>query len=392
MAVIGAGPAGSAAALLLARAGLATVMLDSTNGETERIGESLPPVANRLLCDLGIWDAFCRQEHFPAQGTESVWADGERRTNDFFLSPHGSGWNLDRNRFDAMLIEKSAKAGTAVLHGARITSRSKGKKDRWSLSFTYRGEACSVDVRYLVDATGKTGTPALSHLSKRFVMDKLIAAAKVFRCDDMSRYTLVEAVDQGWFYSGCLPRGRMVVMYFTDADIYAHGNRCVSDYWCAQLAKAKHTRSRLLSGSVASRLKIVSAATSRKTEVQGEGWIAVGDAAHSFDPLSSLGIYKALDSSTRACGTILEVLTRRNSNSAYQSWSDETFRHYLRHRTDFYGMNRRFSDFTFWKRRREIAAFEGTSSLHGKSQCAGARLVPQSARGKTPDQRSLAQT
>jgi flavin-dependent dehydrogenase len=356
VAVVGGGPAGSAAALLLARAGVATVLLDASHGKTQHVGETLPPVANKILLELGLWDAFCKQEHLPAEGVVSVWADKEPRINDFFLSQNGTGWNLDRNRFDAMLLNESAKAGAAVMRGARITSCRKDEKQLWNLSFVHDRSTSSITSRYLMDATGRNGAPALSHLSRRFALDRLVAAARFFECDDTSRYTLVEAVDEGWFYSASLPRGRMVVMYFTDADIYAHGLRCTSDYWSAQLGKATQTSSRVGLSSRRSDLMIVSAATSRRGEVQGQGWIAAGDAAHSFDPLSSLGIYKALDSAIRASETILEGLRRQGSSRGYQSWSEDTFRHYLRHRASFYGRNRRFSESTFWKRRQEIAS------------------------------------
>jgi flavin-dependent dehydrogenase len=356
VAVVGGGPAGSVAALVLARAGVSTVLLDAGNGKTQHVGETLPPVANKILLELGLWDAFCKQGHLPAEGVVSAWADEEPRVNDFFLSQNGTGWNLDRNLFDAMLLDESAKAGAAVMRGGRITSCSKDQKHQWKLSIVHDRSTGLITARYLLDATGRNGATALSHLPRRVVLDRLVAAARFFECDDTSRYTLVEAVDEGWFYSASLPSGRMVVMYFTDADIYAHRFRSTPDYWSAQLGKATQSSSRARLNSGCSELMIISAATSRKVEVQGQDWIVAGDACHSFDPLSSLGIYKALDSAIRASEAILEGLRRQGSSRGYQSWSDDTFRHYLRHRTSFYGRNRRFSESTFWKRRQEIAS------------------------------------
>jgi flavin-dependent dehydrogenase len=356
VAVVGGGPAGSAAALMLARAGVSTVLLDASDAKTQHFGETLPPVANKMLLQLGLWGAFCKQEHLPAEGVVSVWADGEPRINDFFLSQNGTGWNLDRKRFDAMLLNESVKAGAGVVRGARMTSCRKVEKQLWNLSFVHDRTSGSMTARYLLDATGRNGAPALSHLSRRVVLDRLIAAARFFECADTCRYTLVEAVEEGWFYSASLPRECLVVMYFTDADIYAHGLRSTYDYWSAQLGKAIQTSSRVGRSSRPTNLMIASAATSRKREVQGQDWIAVGDAAHSFDPLSSLGIYKALDSAMRACETILEGLRRQEWSRRYQAWSEDTFRHYLRHRASFYGRNRRFSESTFWKRRQDFAS------------------------------------
>src|SRR6266511_1550652 len=54
--VIGGGPAGSAAALKLARAGRAVALAERSRYEQARIGETLPPVAQPTLAGLGLWD------------------------------------------------------------------------------------------------------------------------------------------------------------------------------------------------------------------------------------------------------------------------------------------------------------------------------------------------
>jgi flavin-dependent dehydrogenase len=95
---------------------------------------------------------------------------------------------------------------------------------------------------------------------------------------------------------------------------------------------------------------IVSAATSRRELVAGDGWISVGDAAQSLDPLSSLGLFKALDSARRACECILGELNGR-ATEPYQQWSDAIFSYYLKNRSRFYQSERRWPGSVFWQRR-----------------------------------------
>jgi flavin-dependent dehydrogenase len=85
-------------------------------------------------------------------------------------------------------------------------------------------------------------------------------------------------------------------------------------------------------------------------EAAGPDWISVGDATCSFDPMSSLGIYKAIDSATRACDSIVDALRGRANLNGYQSWSHEVFEAYLGTRRKLYGRERRWSS-TFWRRR-----------------------------------------
>ena len=86
--------------------------------------------------------------------------------------------------------------------------------------------------------------------------------------------------------------------------------------------------------------------------VTGPGWIAVGDAAMSWDPLSSLGIYKALDSGLRALESVAGALRQNTSCAKYTDWSDNVFRHYMVLRNKTYKEQRRWPGSQFWKRRK----------------------------------------
>src|SRR5438093_3141498 len=56
--IVGGGPAGSAAALALARAGRSVAVLERSRYEQARIGETLPPRARVPLAQLGVWERF----------------------------------------------------------------------------------------------------------------------------------------------------------------------------------------------------------------------------------------------------------------------------------------------------------------------------------------------
>jgi len=352
VAVVGGGPAGASIAILLARAGVSTAVFNRSDGNDQRIGETLPPVANKLLQDLGVWSSFWNQKHLAAEGVVSAWNDTQLPVNDFFRSPQGTGWSLDRNRFDAMLLEESERVGAIVYRGASIVSCSTCYTQGWQLESCRNGSTFGVLARYLVDASGKTGSGALAFLSRRIVMDRLIGIARFFKCNDRSRYTLVEAAEEGWFYSAGLPNRRFVTVYFTDADIYAHGRKADPHYWKTQVDKAVHTSNRLRQVSASCCERIVSAATSRRARVSGRGWI-VGDAALNFDPLSSLGIYKALDSTTQACNSILRTLRGDRRDLSYSNWSDAVFTLYMNERLNSYRAQQRWVGATFWERRRQ---------------------------------------
>jgi flavin-dependent dehydrogenase len=349
--VAGSGPAGAVTALLLSRSGFDTLLLDAMAGTEPRIGETLTPRTNDILQSLGLLDSVHLQGHLPAEGVLSIWGSDKPCVYDFFSSSHGLGWHLDRTRFDNMIVEQCRIAGACILRPARIRSCERVKKQEWQLSLTHEQTNYEIIARYLVDATGKSGFLARGSLPQRITMDRLIGIAGFFPTVGSSGYTLVEAVDDGWFYSAALPAGRSVMVYFTDADLFA--SRCKEDshYRNRQLDKAPHTRERLRQLDPAERPIIRSAATSLRMATMGEDWIAVGDAAQSFDPLCSLGIFQALDSATRAQETIVGALEGRCIGSGYQRWTDHIFTGYQRNYSLFYGNEVRWPHSAFWRRR-----------------------------------------
>jgi hypothetical protein len=126
--------------------------------------------------------------------------------------------------------------------------------------------------------------------------------------DDDDRYTRIEAAPHGWWYSNRLPSTegneiRRLVVLHTDKDLPA-----------ARMAACRQGFDRLLDDSthIAPLLKArgyhpcgtirgAPANSQRLRDFCGDAWMAVGDAAQAYDPLSSHGIYKALRTASHAC-------------------------------------------------------------------------------------------
>lgn len=351
VAVVGGGPAGAVIALLLARAGHTVVIVDRSTGNRPPMGETLPPVANALLNSLGLADLFSKQRHLPVEGIVSIWGGYAPYVSDFFVSARGFGWNLNRALFDAMLLDEAEKAGAQIYRNTSLVSCQRLGKGEWNLRIRNKERSTWVLAKYLVDASGRTGANAISFLSRRVFADRLIAVARFYACETRSLYPLIEATDEGWFYSLDTADGYLVI-YFSDADIHSLGCKANGDYWKSQIQKAKHTKERLGGAAPLGGSRIITAATSKRIYVTGSGWISIGDAAMSFDPLSSLGIYKAIDSGIQAYQSVVGVLRQNATCKGYADWSNQNFNTYMIQRAEIYKKESRWKESEFWKRRR----------------------------------------
>jgi flavin-dependent dehydrogenase len=141
----------------------------------------------------------------------------------------------------------------------------------------------------------------------------------------------------------------------TDADLLPQRQSQLHAHWLRQLHGTVHTRLRTTGLTVERPVRPLQrmAAASEVLECSaGTRWLATGDAALAFDPLSSQGIYTALQSGLLAAQTIGAVL--QGQNSAVLDWSlknRERFARHLRTRQAYYSLERRWPDSDFWRRR-----------------------------------------
>src|SRR5690242_1216563 len=81
--VIGAGPAGCGVARLLAAWSHSVLLIDRTGGQSRRLGESVPPSAQKVLAALGVLQAVEDAGFMPWRGNTVWWADDSPRVETF---------------------------------------------------------------------------------------------------------------------------------------------------------------------------------------------------------------------------------------------------------------------------------------------------------------------
>ena len=283
--VAGAGPAGSTTARILARRGLRIALVDRLDRSTRRL-EVVSPSLRPLLHGLGLLDllddpGIAR----PCLGIQRRWGGATVQVEDFIAHPGGGGHVVDRARFDAALRERAEAAG-ATLIPLRVAgvSASQGKVDV-SLS-----DGSVIAAERLVDGTGRPACIARRMGAHRICIDRRTAALEEQLPDP-------SADAPGW----------LQVVGETDHWRYTvRGPGSLSETWSISAAHRG-------GGS-----RVEDASSARLNHAAGENWIAIGDAAAAFDPVTSQGLANALSTAAVAAGMILSG----DDSGAYQMYSD----------------------------------------------------------------------
>jgi flavin-dependent dehydrogenase len=245
-----------------------------------------------------------------------------------------------------MLASTAANAGAALFLPARVGSCNKGADGQWVLEVAQDGAILNLSGRMLVDATGRKAMLASRLGGKGDVADRLIGAVSFCENSEIAQWTLVEAVEDGWWYSVPLPGAGMVFAYMTDSDLW------MDRKWDELLRSAPLTFERAGCRQIPPPSQIVSAASVVRRPVTGLDWMAIGDAALAFDPLSGQGVFKSIETGTR-CGSAIAAYFdgELNALAEYEVWVEESYRSYLSMRAQYYSSVGRWLESRFWKRR-----------------------------------------
>lgn len=349
VAIVGGGPAGLSTALWLRRAGHRVVVLERSTYDDVRLGEHLAPEAVAALDRLDARGVLDPPRARPTPGTCSAWGGPDLAFRSDIESPWGCGRTVLRPAFDAALAELAVERGVALRRGQAVHAVARDGAG-FRVTLPSGALACAV----LVDATGRRGRLARQLGARPCRHDALVGLAG--RCPPHDPAAVrnaavwVEAAEDGWWYSAVLPDASLMLVWLTDADALA--GRTPAQVWHAALVGAPHTQERLRGHALPSRIHVRSARSAHLRPASGPGWLAVGDAAASWDPLSSSGLARALAGGEHAAA-IIDAHARGHADALaeHDHAVERELARYLTTRTRYYRLETRWPHAPFWARR-----------------------------------------
>jgi geranylgeranyl reductase family protein len=295
--VVGAGPAGCAAAITLARAGRDVVMIDKARFPRDKCcGDGLTTAALRWLQHLGLEPAAVASWH----DVDAAWVRSPSGREVEFPLPRGQGMFAAvsaRVDLDAALLEQARAAGVTVREGTAVTSVGEPAPDHVRVGVEH-GDDCRAS--YVIAADGMwspvrrlIGLGAEGYLGEWHAARSYVGGVAGDAADRLWVWFEADLLP-GYAWSFPLGDGRVNIGFGVWRDGRRHG-RDLKRVWDT-LARRDHIARSLGPHAVAEGpMKAWPIPTRVTTAPLGQGRaLLVGDAAGAADPLTGEGIGQAL--------------------------------------------------------------------------------------------------
>ncbi|MGA7992003.1 MAG: NAD(P)/FAD-dependent oxidoreductase [Thermoanaerobaculia bacterium] len=348
--VLGAGPAGCAAASALARRGRSVLLLDRDPRPRFKIGESLLPWNRPIFEELGLLpriEAAGFQKKYGACFTNE--RTGGVRQVDFrkaWDDSRPSAWQVKRTDFDGLLAAHAAESGAEVRRG--VTAQEVTFEDGRATGVRVLGPAGPEEIpaKVVVDATGQAALLA-TRLGIRRQDTKLRKAALyahytgVWRAEgERGGDVLLPFLPDVWYW--VIPfsdSSASVGAVFAPSVLGTLSSRTNLERLQELLARSSKMREYLVGATRTSEVGSVSDYSFTSTRYGGDGWVLVGDAATFLDPVFSTGVFLGMSSGLRAAKAIDAALSAKGRVDAtdFDAYRRVTERMVARFRPFVYG-------------------------------------------------------
>lgn len=352
--IIGGGPAGVCAALRLLSLGHRVALVEKEDFPRPQIGESLSP---------GIWNIFRylqaehllkRHNYLHQLAATVIWE--KEKPDTLNAAQRGPGIMADRGLLDHDLLQLAVERGLHLFQPARFEHCSKTNRG-WEVLLRKQRIALTVNTAFIMDARGRSG---MTMQQRILTAPPLVALWSYVPAASMPQQTLVEATPNGWIWGAPMPDQRFRVLSFISPAATRH--KAAAAVFRSSLEGTK------LFGQLPLRpeLQKISSCmvfTYAHADPWNNGYIRLGEAAFSLDPLSSTGVEKAMRFSLQAVVAVNTILQSGEEQMGRSFYEDSMIASVISHAqwTAAYYAKAWPAGHPFWKER--AAPFIGDQNI-----------------------------
>jgi len=410
--VVGGGPGGSAVSTLIAAQGHRVLLLEKEHFPRYQIGESLlPATVHGIGRLLGVSQRLAGAGFMPKRGGTFQWGESPEpwtfafAASDVFSGPTSTAYQVERMKFDQILLDNARDKGVEVREGARVEGVLDSGGRVGGVVYTDSGGVrTTVRSRFVVDASGNNsairdrvgGSRRYSEFFRNLALFGYFEGGARLPAPN-SGNILCAAFDAGWFWYipltetltsvGAVLRHDALDLARGDKEQALTGliERC--PLIARQLAHARRVDSGPY-GEIRARRDY----SYDRDSFWRKGMVLIGDAACFIDPVFSSGVHLATYSALLAARSINTVLSGEDpdEDSCFEEFAARYRREYSVFHdflVSFYDLHQDHESY-FWKAKKvtsnSASPLQSFAELVGGGASREAGLVDADAYADAP--------
>ncbi|MDE3247984.1 MAG: tryptophan 7-halogenase [Bacteroidota bacterium] len=315
--VIGAGPAGTVAASIVAQAGYSVKIVEKLKFPRFVIGESLLPRCMEALEEAKFLDAVKAkgfQEKFGAK-----FVKNGKVCDYFFADQFTAGWNwtwqVPRAEFDKTLADTVEKMGVPVHYETTVTGIQFSGSDSVTTVEDKNGKAREIEARFIIDGSGYGRViPKLfnmdrpSNLPPRKALFTHTVDTKRSMADEPNRITIVVHDKGVWIWIIPFSNGITSLGFVASPEYFDQFPGTDEEQLRALIASQPYTAERFQDVEFVFEPRILQSWSATTSSFYGDGFVLTGNVTEFLDPVFSSGVTLASVSSQMAAHLVIKKL------------------------------------------------------------------------------------
>lgn len=337
--VVGAGPAGSTAATILAMHGRRVALLERDAFPRYHVGESLLPFCYPTLSRLGMVDQLNATDFVKKYSVQFATMDG-RMSQPFYFSDHldghpaGQTWQVERAVFDRMMTDNAKSHGVEVRFG--VSAKRVLKNEAGAVTgveaIDEHGQTIQLHAPITIDASGRNGFSANAMGWKRRRDPELNKIAlwtyykggKRGEGRDEGATTVAYIPEKGWFWHIPMHDDRISLGVVGEKDyLYRDGVKDPLKIIEREIGCNKWIEDAMSTATQFGETWVTGDYSYRSEYSATDGLVLTGDAFGFLDPVFSSGVFLALISGEMAADAAHQAIEDNDPSAGrFETYTD----------------------------------------------------------------------